>query len=62
MPNKTTQFIKEFETAYMAHITPPKPTLDAILIAKYPDKMRATRKSALTVIQYRCKGVSYRVW
>jgi hypothetical protein len=40
----------------------PKVTLQAQLIAKYPDKMRATKKPKLTVLQYRCNRVSYRVW
>ena len=36
----------------------PTVTGNARVIASWPTK----KPSALTVIQYRCKGVSYRVW
>lgn len=56
--NNTQRYIREFEVAYMAHINPPAPTGNAKVIAKWPTQ----QKSTLTVIQYRCKGVNYRVW
>jgi hypothetical protein len=43
-------------------ITTPKPNLQAILIARYPTKMRATRISPLTVIQYQQKTSNRMVW
>jgi hypothetical protein len=46
----------------MKNTKTPRVNLEATLIARYPEKMRATRKSTLTVIQYVQKTSNGMVW